>query len=199
MPRIPALQHVAVVVGLLLLAGCGHRDPGDPDDIAPIIRREIARHPGMRPEDLYKLLQQAAMGSEHAMTDTAAARAWMTNEVATMGRGVGERLVDTIAPGGAIVRVNLRPWVAAHRSTDSLLAAFIRTAEVVAPDSIRLSGYLAVADSIVEAGGAPFRAAPWRALVEKQRGEGFPAVHHSPEYEAAYHPAYRVVAGPLIP
>ena len=181
------------------MVGCGPRSSADPDDIAPIIRREVARHPTMKPEDLYKLLHQAAMGSEHAMPDTAEARDWMTHELSTMGRGVGERLIDTIAPGGAVVRVNLRPWVAAHRSTDSLLSAFIRTAEVVAPVTIRLSHYLAVADSVVEAGGAPFKAPAWRALVETKRSEGFPAVHHSAEYEAAYHPAYRVVAGPLIP
>lgn len=188
-----------LVVGLVVAAACGRGANMDRDAIAPLIRQEFARHPAMHPEDLYKFLHQAAMGSEHAMTDTAEARAWMTSELATMGAGAGEGSIDTIAPGGTIVRVNLRPWVAAHRSTDSLLSAFIRTAETVAPDTMRLERYLAAADSLVASGPAPFTATAWRALVEKERGEGFPAIHHSPEYEAAYHPAYRVVAGPLIP
>lgn len=187
------------VLGLLGAVGCGRGAVIDADAIAPLIQQELVRHPALHPEDLYKLLHQAAMGSEHAMKDTAEARRWMTNELATMGAGAGEGMIDTIAPGGMIVRVNLRPWVAAHRSTDSLLAAFIRTAHVVAPDTIRLSRYLAIADSVVAAGRAPFQAPAWRTLVEKERGEGFPAIDHSSGYEAAYHPAYRVVAGPLIP
>lgn len=188
-----------VTLGLLCVAGCGGGTGVDRDAIAPLIHDEILRHPALRPEDLYKLLHQAAMGSEHAMNDTAEARRWMTNELASLGAGAGERMIDTIAPGGAIVRINLRPWVAAHRSTDSLLTAFIRTARTVAPDTMRLSHYLAVADSLVAAGGLPFEAPAWRTLVEKERSAGFPAGDHSPEYEAAYHPAYRVVAGPLIP
>ena len=133
------------------------------------------------------------------MPDSAEARSWLTSELGTMGAGAGERMIDTIAPGGAIVRVNLRPWVAAHRSTDSLLSAFVRTPEVIAPDTLRLSRYLAAADTLVAAGATPFPLAAWRELVERERGAGYPAIHHSAGYEAEYRPAYRVVAGPLVP
>ena len=153
----------------------------------------------MGPDDLYKLLHQAAMGSEHAMHDTAGVRAWMVNELATMGQGPAEPLVDTIAPGGAIVRVNLRPWVAARRSTDSLLGAFIATATAYPPDTARLARYLAAAEPVIAAGKASFGPGAWHALVAAERSAGFPAGEHSAGYVTAYRPAYRVVAGPLVP
>ena len=153
----------------------------------------------MGPDDLYKLLHQAAMGSEHAMHDTAGVRAWMVNELATMGQGPAEPLVDTIAPGGAIVRVNLRPWVAARRSTDSLLGAFIATATAYPPDTARLARYLAAVEPVIAAGKASFGPGAWHALVAAKRSAGFPAGEHSAGYVTAYRPAYRVVAGPLVP
>lgn len=167
--------------------------------VTAIIEAQVAHHPRMAPDDLYKLLHQAAMGSEHAMHDTAGVRAWMVNELATMGDGPSEPMLDTIAPGGAIVRVNLRPWVASGRSADSLLAAFMATATAYPPDTGRLVRYLAVADAMVAAGRAPFSVDAWRELVRRKRQEGYPAGEHSPSYTDAYRPAYRVVAGPLVP
>ena len=185
---------------LLVLLGCtGPRPDGIATELRGILALQAARHPQMAPEDLYKLLHQAAMGSEHAMTDSAGVRAWMTNELATMGEGTAEPMVDTIAPGGRVVRVHLRPWVAAGRSTDSLLYAFIATARAVPQDTPMLARYLAVADSMVAEGKLPFPVKPWRALVAAQRAGGYPAIHHSEAYESAYHPAYRVVAGGLVP
>jgi len=44
---------------------------------------------------------------------------------------------------------------------------------------------------------------PWAAdsvnrMFGEARAAGYPAVHHSDAFEAAYHPAYRVVAVPLV-
>lgn len=185
---------------LLVLLGCaGSRPDGVATELRGIILAQATRHPHMAPEDLYKLLHQAAMGSEHAMTDSAGVRAWMVNELATMGEGTAEPMVDTIAPGGRVLRVHLRPWVAAGRSTDSLLRAFIATARAVPRDTLMLARYLAVADGLAAEGKLPFMVGPWRALVTAERVGGYQAIHHSAAYEAAYHPAYRVVAGGLVP
>jgi hypothetical protein len=184
----------------LLVLGCvASRPDGVATELRGIIGEQAARHPRMGPEDLYKLLHQAAMGSEHAMTDSAGIRGWMENELRTMGEGTAEPMVDTIAPGGRVVRVHLRPWVAAGRSTDSLLHAFIATARVVPQDTLTLARFLRVADSMVIEGKLPFAVDPWRALVAEARADGFAARHHSAGYETAYHPAYRVVAGSLVP
>lgn len=164
-----------------------------------IILAQAARHPLMQPADLYKLLHQAAMGSAHAIEDRAGAKLWLDREVSVMGTAHPDPMVDTIAPGGGVVLVHLRPWVAAGRSTDSLLDAFVATANAIPRDTATLVRYLAVADSLADQGRLPFSATAWRDLVMGLRRGGYPAVHHSPEYESAYRPAYRVVKGELVP
>jgi hypothetical protein len=198
MPTLRAI--LAAALALTLLAGCATpREPAEMAGIRRIISAQVMRHPRMEPQDLYKLLHQAAMGSAHAIDDTAGVRLWMERELVTMGDRPIDPLIDTIAPDGSVVLVHLRPWVAAGRSTDSLLAAFVRSAGVIPPDTAKLARYLGLADAMARAGGLPFGAAPWRDLVEGQRRGGYPAVHHSPSYEMAYHPAYRVVQGGLVP
>jgi len=185
------------------LVSCGRDVPASPDPVAaqlrPIILAQVARHPLMQPADLYKLLHQAAMGSAHAIDDRAGAKMWMDREVSVMGAVPAVELVDTIAPGGEVVLVNLRPWVAAGRSTDSLLDAFVASANAIPRDTAKLVHYLAVADTLAGEGRLPFGATAWRDLVTGLRRGGYPAVHHSPEYESAYRPAYRVVKGALVP
>ncbi|HEX7918042.1 MAG TPA: hypothetical protein VF454_01510, partial [Gemmatimonadales bacterium] len=178
----PSLRWSPLV--LLTLVGCTP-PPSDPEFTAvrEIVLEEVAHHPLMEPRDLYKLLYQSAMGSEHAVEDTVAARLWMERELVTMGEGpeagAHEPMIDTIAPGGRVVLVHLRPWVAAGRSTDSLLAAFIRTGEVLVRDSALLDRRLAIAETLAARGELPFGAASWREQVEGARRGGYPAVHHS--------------------
>jgi hypothetical protein len=200
------LRSITPLVVVLSMAGAGCTSaPSDPETAAirRIILHEVSHHPRMEPRDLYKLLHQAAMGSEHVMDDTVGVRLWMSRELMTMGEEGGdvarEPMIDTIAPGGRVVLVQLRPWVAAGRSTDSLLTAFIRTAAAIRPDTALLESYLAVADTLARAGALPFREAAWRELVDGQRRADFPAVHHSDAFVQAYRPAYRVVAGALVP
>lgn len=184
----------------LLIPGCAAPATDlESAEVRRVILSEVAHHPQMAPADLYKLLHQAAMGSEHGVPDTVSVRLWMERELSTMGEGMGELAIDTIAPGDRVVRVNLRPWVAAGRSTDSLLTAFVRTAALFAGDTAVLGRYLAIADTLAAQSELPFEAAAWRAQVDGARRDGYPAVHHSDLYEANYRPAYRVVAGPLVP
>jgi hypothetical protein len=185
------------------LLSCGTPPPAASDPEAAELRRLIlvqtAHHPLMQPADLYKLLHQGAMGSAHAIDDRAGAKMWMDREVSVMGVSHPDPLIDTIAPGGAVVLVNLRPWVAAGRSTDSLLDAFVATANAIPRDTVKLVRYLGVGDSLAAQGRLPFSVTAWRDLVTGLRRGGYPAVHHSPEYESAYRPAYRVVKGDLVP
>jgi hypothetical protein len=185
------------------LLSCGTPPPVAADregeELRRIILAQAARHPLMQPADLYKLLHQAAMGSGHAIDDRTGAKRWMDREVSVMGVAHPDPMVDTIAPGGAVVLVNLRPWVAGGRSTDSLLDAFVATANAIPPDTQKLARYLRVGDSLAGQGRLPFSVTAWRDLVTGLRRGGFPAVHHSPEYESAYRPAYRVVKGELVP
>lgn len=184
------------LAALALLACGGERCPVDGE---ALLRAHLDRYPGMAPADGYKLLHQASMGSEHAVPDPGTAREWMEREWADMGDGPDEPLVDTLGTGGRFARVHLRPWRQAGGSPEALVQAFVETANTARADTAALSCTLDQMVALVSRGGVPWPADSVRAVVASERNAGYPAVHHSPAFEDAVRPAYRVVAIQLIP
>jgi hypothetical protein len=159
-----------------------------------ILQSQLARYPLLQIEDAYKLLHQGAFGSEHVVKDAAAARSWLEREVAQLGVGPKEPEVEAISTDGLIVRVNLRPFVAAGGDCYALLEAFLRTARDYRGDVERLVRAEKHLEMMAEVGAFPFRRKDVAEFFEQMAGRGYPAVHHSTIYEEAYHPAYRVIA-----
>jgi hypothetical protein len=164
-----------------------------------ILADHARRYPRMQIADLYKLLHQAAMGSEHAVSDKEGVRAWLERELATMGPGAEEPLVDPISPGGEIVRVHLRPFVAAGYDPEGLLDAFLRTAREWQGSVERLRLYWAAAEQMVTLGQLRFAQEQIVDFGQHLASQGFPAAHHSAAYQQAYRPAYRVVVRACLP
>ncbi|MGH7582960.1 MAG: hypothetical protein ACREL5_07040 [Gemmatimonadales bacterium] len=163
-----------------------------------MITREVAQHPAMQFPDLYKLILQATMGSEHAAADRAMATEWMHRELASLGSGPVEPLVDTLGRGGRYVRINLRPFVARGGNTDSLLEAFLETPSVAPPDSTAFRCAASAAESLARTDAIRLNPDSLRAYFAREIAAGYPAVDHSAAYEQRYHPAYRVVARRLV-
>jgi hypothetical protein len=157
------------------------------------------RYPRWALEDLYKLVHQGAMGSEHAVIGEADAREWLTRELADLRSGPDEPLLDPISADGSIVRVHLRPFARLGLDSEVLLAAFLRTGEEFRGSAERIEEIFSEAASLAREGPLAFGVADVRSLVARMKAVGFPAVHHSAVFEAAYHPAYRVVARAFLP
>ena len=157
------------------------------------------RYPQWKLDDLYKLIHQAAMGSEHSLRDETSARDWLKQELAQLGLGREEPLLDPISPDGRIVRVQLRPFALLQLPQEQLLQAFIHTAREFSPSTERLSEYCALAIQLAQAGMLPFNCGRIANYVARMRTSGFPAVHHSARYQQIYQPAYRVVLLYLLP
>lgn len=153
-----------------------------------ILVSHFARYPVMQLADLYKLIHQAAMGSEHAIRAEDSAREWLTRELAEMGTGPAEPLTDLLSAQTGIVRVHVRPYLASGGDLGRLLEAFIRTANEFQGDSQTLEQYWRIATGL-----GRFPVAEMDAFLLARRAQGYPAVHHSPEYRHLYRPAYRVV------
>lgn len=153
-----------------------------------------AAHPAATVQDIYKFVYHGIMGSEHAVRDTAAVRGRLVRELHQLStgerRGEGWTAeVESLPPDGRLVRVHLRPFLDRGGDTESLLRAFIATANSASGDTAQFAcaqGALAAVE------GFP-------GYVDARRTEGFPAVHHSKEYEARYQPAYRVIDRRLVP
>jgi hypothetical protein len=162
--------------------------------LSRVLRNNIARYPAMQVQDLYKLLHQAAMGSEHAIQDQQAARSWMERELAGMGTGPDDPLVDPLSPDGQILRLHLRPYLRARKDPERVLQAFIRTANEWCSSIHTLKKYGEVAAQLAQAGIGMIRQDEIGIFFDKMEAQGFPAIHHSDVYRRIYRPAYRVVA-----
>ena len=153
-----------------------------------ILRDHLSRYPSMQIQDVYKLLHQAAFGSEHAISSVEGVRTWMERELADMGTGPSEPMIDPISVDGQIVRVHLRPFVEQGGNVDMLLSAFILTANEFPGNKQVMEIYWKTAVAIRH-----FPVKGMDDFIQAMREQDFPAVHHSPEYERLYRPAYRVV------
>ena len=159
-----------------------------------ILRSHLTRYPDMQIQDVYKLVHQAAMGSEHAVTDPGTARKWIERELAEMCERPSEPLVDPLSPDGEIVRVHLRPYVLLGASIEELVEAFLCTANEYHGDIVLLEHYWKIA-----ANTGNFLLADMEHFIQPMKANYYPAAHHSPEYTRAYHPAYRVISKRYCP
>jgi hypothetical protein len=170
-----------------------------PSNLRHILIAHSHRYPRWSIEDLYKLIYQAAMGAEHAVPNEVKARNWLLEEIRSLGTGPEEPLVDGISPDGAVVRVHLRPFVRAGKDVEQLLIAFLDTAREFHGSTQNLETYGRNAAEEAAEGRIPFSANEVAAYMRQMKEIGFPAVHHSPSFEAEYHPAYRVIARDFLP
>jgi hypothetical protein len=192
-----------MAAAFLSLALCG-RDPvvAQVGDMRQVLELHLARYPDMQVGDLYKLLHQAAMGSEHAISSREAARQWLIREVEALGdppaQLADEPLIEPISPGGRLVRVNLRPYLREGGDMEVLLDAFVQTAEHYSGDAATLDDYCRNAIDLAREGALPFSSSDLQARFAELKRQGYPAVHHSATYREAYGPSYRVVARKLL-
>lgn len=175
---------------------------GQEGDLEQVLQFHLSRYPKMQPDDLYKLLHQAAMGSEHAIPNREAARQWMNRELEDLriegDETVEEPLIEPLSPDGRLVRVNLRPYLRSGADPELLLDAFVLTAGRHQGDSGTLERYCNQAVDLAREGELPFSPAELDSNFAALKTQGYPAVHHSAPYAEAYRPAYRVVLRELL-
>lgn len=181
---------------LLLLAALGAGAPCD-TAFASIVLEQVRRHPALTQADLYKLAHQAAFGAEHAIPDSTAAAEWLAREWASLPDRP-EAIFDTIAPGGALVRLNLRAWRDAGGAPEVVLAAFLETGRSFERRPAVFDRYWATIIELARGKRIPFDAMALGRHGDAMRARGYPAVGHSASYRAAYQPAYRVVRPEIV-
>jgi hypothetical protein len=167
--------------------------------VKSILCEHARRYPLWELPDVYKLLQQAALGAEHALTSETAARDWLTQELAHLDAGPDEALIDPISPNGDMVRVHLRPFAMLQLSSGELLKAFIQTA-LEAPRSMNaLQRSIRAAIELARGGNLPCSEDEAKRYFDERRLSGYPPAHHSEQFRRAYKPAYRVISRKFLP
>jgi len=165
-------------------------------DITWFVSTQVERYPQARLLDLYKSCFQDYMGAEHLVTDTATARHYLQQELATTD-------VDDLLPWyyepcgvqGRYVRVSLRAVLEGKLPSDVLLDAFVRSANDPARPSVeqwsdRWDSIIQVIDTM-ELDLSHYLED--KQFTEGVLAQGHYAISHSPEYREAYHPHYRII------
>lgn len=163
-------------------------------DFKSIVLEHCARYPGMQLEDLYKLAHQAAMGSEHAVSDVSIARQWLSDELDNLPETSAEPLVDIISPDGKIARIHLVPFINHGGEPEKLLRSFIRTANEFKGSRENLRTYYQIIQALAQRGEISVPQDVSLSFLDQMEAKNYPAMHHSKFYSLSYQPRYRVVA-----
>ena len=194
------MKRLRALFPLLLLAACARA----PDPDAAFFLEQARGDPEIRIADAYKWLFHATRGGEHAVASEFAVRKWLETEWATLGPPQpDEPLWTPLAADGRIGRLNLRPYRARGGAPEPLLAAFLAGAKAFDADPARFRRvWRALGRELENRPVGHLTADEWRRFDREMRARDYPASHHSPEYEQARSPAYRVLpaaqARPLI-
>jgi hypothetical protein len=154
----------------------------------------LERHPVAEADDVYKFLHQGVFGPGHAIPNPAAAERYLETEMADLEEVEhDEPLCEPLSGDPALVRIHLRPYLAAGRDPEALLEAFVASANEDHGRPDTMARALDEVSESLRSAGRTGLAAGLAALHEELEPMGFPAIHHSGAFSEAYAPAYRVV------
>lgn len=147
-----------------------------------------ARYPLMTPQDAVKLLYQSAFGPGHLISDPLRAMTYLEREHAALPPATP---LPPEPIGNGLVRVYLQgldlPALA------RLFHDFSETAAAFQGDKEAFAQSLKLLEEMTAQGEMPFSVQALKEYLTAYRQAGCPMVSHSPQYRAAYAPAYRVI------
>ena len=160
-----------------------------------ILRQHAARYPEMQPTDAVKLIYQNEFGGGHLIKDRQVCLNYLRREYAQVDFDPSAPLFESI--GNGVVRVNLAAMD--EEKLDALGEAFIASAGEHTGSLECFLEKLSVLCKLVEEGVFSFSPNGLNQYLADYREAGYPAVSHSPEYRARYHPAYRIILEKYLP
>lgn len=160
-----------------------------------IILQHLKWYPLMRPCDVYKLIFQGVMGSEHLISSAEGFTKYLAEEFDPLLPDPSGRLLEPLRPDRTLLRINLRPYKALKKPVNLLIPALLETASSVKGDLDELRAAWMDFVQACEQGRVPgINATELHEFTTWLEGLGFPALHHSEAYSSAYQPAYRLIA-----
>ncbi len=186
---------VAFLLALLVIGGVAAQEPpAGGDAVMVALDEELRLHPELGATDVYKFIHQGVFGPGHAIEDPDAAARYLDSEVAALRpAAVQDLLCQPLGGDPAMVRIHLRPYLAAGGDPSALLTAFIASAEAAPGDPTTMDRELARAVPRLVRRSRYQLAGQLEDLTARLAEKGYPPAHHSDTYVAAYAPAYRVV------
>lgn len=158
-------------------------------ELEQVLAAHAERYPQMQPTDAVKLIYQNEFGGGHMIRDEQSCLEYLRREYASVQKDSGAMRYETI--GNGILRVHLA--AVPEEELEALGRQFIDSAARHRGFQECFREKLALLRRVTEAGVFAFGLAELDAYLADYEKAGFPAVSHSSQYRAAYHPAYRVI------
>lgn len=162
------------------------------------LRNQIQLHPAMEPQDVYKMMFQAAFGAEHILQEKEAAYVYLKREFEETEPS-DELLYEQIGEG--ICRVNLGAWKQRHLPLEWLFRMFAgsveaecRKQEMQEAAAESFQQYEREAKEAVKEGRFSFSYEDFEEYAKNYHQADPHPVHHSEAYRRSEHPAYRLVS-----
>lgn len=182
---------IIFLLNISISAAAKSSSPGEA--FTEIILNELKLYPEMQIQDLYKLGYQASYGSYHEAFDSVMAREWLDKEWDETPASTDLPVVEQINFSGNLVRVNIAAYKREGGAKETLLKAFINTAEKFTGSQATLIKYWEELTELSSKGIVKFEEEELSQYFQVKLNEKLPAVHHSSVYMDLYKPAYRVV------
>ena len=195
------ILNIIFVSFLLLLAAC------QGEGTREAISRQLEMYPESRVQDIYKSFCQDNLGPGHLIPNIDAARTYLTEELRRYREDLDSaryrkpqlRLVP-VGDRGNYVRVDLSVVLDSLVSADALLDVFVRSANegpTVSPEEWKAKW--ATVSAVIRKSFPDIPDADRDlAAIDSLLADGHLILHHSPDYNEAYHPHYRIVSKDII-
>ena len=193
------MNRVAIVAiaALMLLCGCL------PETTRRAIASQLEQYPESRVQDIYKSFCQDNLGPGHLIPNSEVARSYLMSELESYQADLDSARYDKptlryvpVGDKGNFVRVDLSVVLDGLVDAETLLDAFVRSAnegKVVTEEEWKAK-WASVAAVLRKDFPAIPDAGRDLAAIDSLMAAGHFILHHSPEFEEAYHPHYRIVA-----
>ncbi len=157
------------------------------------VSRHLKRYPLCTAQDIYKMIFQAVRGPEHLLDSPERVLESILAEMNSLAGNTSEELWEEL--GNGIYRIHLRPFRLSGEDSLRIAAACIETARQVISHENELEETWGLFQNL-HAGGlaASITGEDVSRLTDQLEVQGYPPVHHSPAFRAAYRPAYRVLS-----
>lgn len=171
----------------------------DPESLLKLIEQHLSWYPLMELRDVYKLLYQGVMGSEHLLTSQDEFTRYLSDEFEQIQPDPTQHLLEPIRPDEILLRINLRPYKSRQLKTDLLAQFLIKTAQMITGTQAELRTTWAIFVQLCHDSQVNIFDKTAVDLFSRRLDElNYPAMHHSEPYNREYQPSYRLLSATFI-
>ncbi len=159
-----------------------------------LVLSHFEKYPLLQIQDLFKFLHQSTFGCEHAVDHVEAVLERIEKELA-LSSGCSGPLLEQL--DGDYSRIGLS-YLKKGLSASTLAKLFYVSASENKGTVHDLEEKLKAVFQLTEDGQLPFSTDDFLQAAKRWKLDGYKALHHSPAFNAAYKPAYRVISNMYV-